>query len=96
MQCGKHLKCMCIPVLLVTLLIAVNSCETYILTQLIVVLYQHMNKFPHVTYIWHLRTMFVSGTHLAIIYELAVAVGCILVEILKNIGPIFQFTIVAM
>ena len=32
---------------------------------------------------WHLRDIFVSGTYLAIVYEVALEVGCILVDMGK-------------
>ena len=47
-------------------------------------------------YIWHLRGLFVSGTYLAIICGVAVAVGSVLVDMGKYVGSVCPFSIMAM
>ena len=42
---------------------------------------------------WHLRGIFVSGTYFALIWELALAVGCILVHMGKYVGSVCPFGI---
>ena len=44
---------------------------------------------------WHLRGIFVSATYLAIMCEVSVAVGCILVHVYINVRSICLFSIIA-
>ena len=44
---------------------------------------------------WHMKNIFDSGTYFAIMCEVVVAVGCILVHIEKYVGSIIQFSIMA-
>ena len=44
-------------------------------------------------YMWHLRSIFVSGTYLTIMCEVAVVVGCIMVVMGKYVGFMCLFNI---
>ena len=43
---------------------------------------------------WHLRSIFVSGTYLAIMCAVSVAVMCILLHMCKNVGYMCPFSII--
>ena len=45
--------------------------------------------------ICHLRNIFVSDKYLAVICEVVVAVGCIVVDMGKNVGSVCLFSIIA-
>ena len=79
----------CIYMLLVTLLMALSSYEVCILTSLSDICTQTN------LYMWHLRGIFVSGTFLARMCKVAVAGGCILVDMGKYVGFMCPFNTVA-
>ena len=54
----------------------------------------HIEQFGHLAYMWHLRGILVSGTYL-IIWEVAVAAGCILVNMGKYVGSMCLCSILA-
>ena len=62
---SSHVK-LCIPVLLVTLLTAVNSYEKKNIYTDIVLSYLHMKLYVYVTFMSYLRGIFVSGTYIVI------------------------------
>ena len=47
------------------------------------------------SYLWQLRGILVSCKYLAIMYEVGIAVGCILVDMCKNVGTIQPFSLLA-
>ena len=81
MQCGRHICSgpyvinvkLYIPVLVVTLLIALSSYEAYILTQLF-----HMctlTNLLYVAYLWNFMDIFVVDTCMVIAWKIKVAIG---------------------
>ena len=43
---------------------------------------------------WHLRGIFVSGRYLAVMCEVAVAGGCVLVHMCRNVWSVFPFSVI--
>ena len=46
-------------------------------------------------YIWNLRGILVSGTYMAIVYEVTIVAGFILVDMGKDVNSICPFSIMA-
>ena len=51
-------------------------------------LYMNVAYFGHVAYFWHLKGLFVAGTHFAVVWQINVAVHRFFKDMCSNLGSI--------